>query len=459
MKLKILHLIHLIVENKPLASSSTTSSYLCFMNYQETLDYLYHRLPMFSRIGSAAYKKDLHNTIQLCGFLDHPEKKIRTIHIAGTNGKGSVSHMLAAILQTQGYKTGLYTSPHLRDFRERIKLNGNMIPEEYVIRFTEKIQSMIDQIDPSFFEITVAMAFAYFADHEVDIAVIETGLGGRLDSTNVIVPEISVITNIGWDHMNLLGNTLEEIATEKAGIIKKGIPVVIGETQPESEPVFLDKARAVNAPIHFADQLRYPANWAYESQHLKADVIENRNQELSHYKLDLPGYYQTKNLVTVLEAVHQLQLKGWALDRDAVHKGIENAKKITGLHGRWETIHYHPQIVLEVAHNEAGIRQMIAQLELMDFNQLHIVLGMVKDKEIDKVLALLPASAKYYFTRAQIPRAMPEETLMQKAEVFNLSGKPFPNVQEAIAAALSEADKKDLIVVCGSIFLVGEVSI
>lgn len=459
MKIKILHLIYQYAENNPLASSSTTSSYLCYMTYQETLEYLYNRLPMFSRIGSAAYKKDLHNTIQLCRFLDHPEKKIRTIHIAGTNGKGSVSHMLAAILQTAGYKTGLYTSPHLRDFRERIKLNGEMIPEEFVIRFTEKIQPMIDQTDPSFFEITVAMAFAFFADNEVDVAVIETGLGGRLDSTNVIIPEISVITNIGWDHMNLLGNTLEEIAAEKAGIIKKDIPVIIGETQPESEPVFLEKARECNAPISFADQLRYPSDWEYESQHLKADIIDNRNQELTHYRLDLPGYYQTKNLVTVLEAVHQLQLKGWDIDKDAVHKGIENAKRITGLHGRWETIHYHPQIVLEVAHNEAGIRQMISQLELMDFDQLHIVLGMVKDKEIEKVLALLPESAKYYFTRAQIPRAMPEETLMQKAEVFNLSGMHFPNVQQAIAAALSHADKKDLIVVCGSIFLVGEVSI
>lgn len=427
------------------------------MTYQETLEYLYNRLPMFSRIGSAAYKKDLTNTLELCAFLGNPENKFKTIHIAGTNGKGSVSHMLAAILQKAGYKTGLYTSPHLKDFRERIKINGEMISEAFVVSFTQQIDPMISKISPSFFEITVAMAFQYFADNMVDIAVIETGLGGRLDSTNVIIPEISVITNIGWDHMNLLGDTLDAIAGEKAGIIKKDIPVVIGETQPEIKKVFLEKAHTVNAPITFADHARYTANWQYEHHLLQLDIMENANQQLTQYNLDLTGYYQAKNLVTVLETVKQLQKKGWKLSSEDIHQGLEHTKKITGLHGRWETIHRHPQVILDVAHNEAGMQQIVAQLELMQFKNLHIIIGMVKDKDVDKVLSLLPQNARYYFTRAQIPRAMPENSLSERAKAFNLTGEYYKEVHEAIAVALLHSAKEDLILVCGSVFLIGEV--
>lgn len=427
------------------------------MTYQETLDYLYHRLPMFSRIGSAAYKKDLVNTLELCASLGNPERTFKTIHIAGTNGKGSVSHMLAAILQKSGYKTGLYTSPHLKDFRERIKINGNMVSEEFVIRFTKEIDPMISVLSPSFFEITVAMAFQYFAENQVDIAVIETGLGGRLDSTNVITPELSVITNIGWDHMNLLGNTLQAIAGEKAGIIKKNVPVVIGETQLETKEIFLQKASAENAPISFADQLRYAANWVYDHHQLKVDIQENANPDQIHYHLDLPGQYQTKNLVTVLESVHQLQKKGWVLHNTAIHDGLANTRKITGLHGRWETIHTHPEVILDVAHNEAGMKQVISQLELMQFNNLHIILGMVRDKEIEKVLSLMPQNAKYYFTQANIPRAIEAELLAEKAASFSLTGKSFDDVHLALEDALNHAHNDDLILVCGSVFLVGEV--
>jgi len=427
------------------------------MTYQETLEYLYNRLPMFSRIGSAAYKKDLTNTIELCSFLGNPENKFKTIHIAGTNGKGSVSHMLAAILQKAGYKTGLYTSPHLKDFRERIKINGELISEAFVVSFTQQIDPMISKISPSFFEITVAMAFQYFADNKVDIAVIETGLGGRLDSTNVITPEISVITNIGWDHMNLLGDTLKAIAGEKAGIIKKQVPVVIGETQPETKQVFLEKAHTENAPISFADHARYTANWQYDHHLLHLDIMEIANQQITQYKLDLSGYYQAKNLVTVLEAVNQLQKKGWKLNQEEIHQGLEHTKKITGLHGRWETIHLHPQVILDVAHNEAGMKQIVAQLELMQFKNLHIIIGMVKDKDVDKVLSLLPPNARYYFTRAQIPRAMPEDMLAEKAKAFNLTGKHYKEVHEAIADALQHSVNEDLILICGSVFLIGEV--
>jgi dihydrofolate synthase/folylpolyglutamate synthase len=412
---------------------------------------------MFSRIGSAAYKKDLFNTLDLCSNLGNPERKCKTIHIAGTNGKGSVSHMLAAIFQKSGYKTGLYTSPHLKDFRERIKINGQMVTEDFVIGFTKEIDPMISKLSPSFFEITVAMAFQYFAENQVDIAVIETGLGGRLDSTNVITPEISVITNIGWDHMNLLGDSLEAIASEKAGIIKKNVPVVIGETQPETKDIFIAKAKLENAPISFADQLRYTANWAYEHHQLKVDILENSSQEQFHYQLDLPGYYQTKNLVTVLEAVHQLQKKGWELNVTAVYDGLANTKKLTGLHGRWETIYQLPEVILDVAHNEAGMKQVISQLELIQYKHLHIILGMVKDKEIDKVLNLMPQTAKYYFTQASIPRAMPAYVLAEKAKSFGLDGKIFDDVHKALVDALLHAQKDDLILVCGSVFLVGEV--
>lgn len=425
------------------------------MTYQETLHYLFTRLPMFSRIGTDAYKKDLTNTIRLCGALGDPQKKFKTIHIAGTNGKGSTSHMLAAILQTAGYKTGLYTSPHLKDFRERIKINGQVCSEEFVIDFTERIKPLINEIEPSFFEITVAMAFDHFAKQGVDVAVIEVGLGGRLDSTNIITPELSVITNIGWDHMNLLGDTLEKIATEKAGIIKKGIPAVIGEVIPETRSVF--DSYATSAPLIYAQERRWMAGWDYEHHLLKVEVVDKANNEHHHYQLDLPGIYQTKNLLTVLEAAHQLHLQGWRTDTATIQKALQHVKKLTGLHGRWELIQNNPAVILDVGHNVDGVKQLSRQLELTDYDHLHIITGMVKDKDVDAVLALLPQDATYYFTQAQIPRALDAMTLQQKAAGHLLIGNTYPNVNEALQHALAHAHKNDLILVCGSVFLVGEV--
>ena len=428
------------------------------MNYQETIDYLYNTLPMFSRIGAAAIKKDITNTVRLCEALGNPQHKFKSIHIAGTNGKGSTSHMLAAILQTAGYKTGLYTSPHLKDFRERIKVNGMMCEEQFVVDFTKRIQPLINEIEPSFFEITVAMAFEYFVEQKVDIAVIEVGLGGRLDSTNIITPELSVITNIGWDHMNMLGDSLEKIAFEKAGIIKKNIPVVIGEISTASRPVFEKKAKECSAPIIFAQEQKYVADWKYEHHHLIVEVAHQSNDERENYHLDLPGIYQTKNLLTVLETAHQLHLKGWKTDTLTIQKALQQIKKLTGLHGRWEVIQENPVVVLDVGHNEDGIKQIAEQLELSTYDHLHIVIGMVKDKEVEKVLALLPHHATYYFTKAQIPRALEAENLKHKAESLSLHGNSYSTVNDALQAALTNAEKKDMILVCGSVFVVGEVN-
>lgn len=412
---------------------------------------------MFSRIGAAAYKADLTNTIRLCNTLGNPQHKFKSIHVAGTNGKGSTSHMLAAILQTAGYKTGLYTSPHLKDFRERIKVNGEMVSEEFVILFTERIRPRIEEIEPSFFEITVAMAFEYFAQQEVDIAIIETGLGGRLDSTNVIVPELSIITNIGWDHMNLLGNSLEKIAAEKAGIIKEKIPVVVGEVIPETISIFEETANEKNAPLSIAERKRHITDWNWEKHELVVEVASEHQTDRKIYHLDLQGVYQTKNLLTVLEACSILQQKGWKLDNDAIQQGLKHTKKITGLHGRWEVIHTSPLVVMDVAHNADGIRQLVQQAELISHDQLHIIIGMVKDKDIDRVLSLLPKTANYYFTKAQIPRALPENELMEKAGKLKLKGDSFPDVNEALEFALQHTHPDDLIIICGSVFLVGEV--
>ncbi len=414
---------------------------------------------MFSRIGAAAFKKDLTNTIALCEALGNPHKQFKTIHVAGTNGKGSTSHMLAAILQTAGYKTGLYTSPHLHDFRERIKVNGQMCEEAFVVDFTKRIIPLIDEIEPSFFEITVAMAFDYFAMQKVDIAIIEVGLGGRLDSTNIITPELAVITNIGYDHMNMLGDTLALIAGEKAGIIKPSIPIVIGEYLPETKPIFLDKAKKENAPIVFAQEKKYVADFKNEYHQLNVSIAEHGNDNRQDYILDLPGIYQTKNLLTVLEAIHQLRLQGWHIEETAVKKALYHVKKLTGFYGRWQLIHEHPSIVLDVAHNEDGIKQLTEQLELSTYNHLHIIIGMVKDKDITKVFQLLPKNASYYFSKAPIPRAIEENLLQQTALGFGLNGQHYTTVNNALQAAVTKADKNDLILVCGSVFLVAEVDI
>ncbi|HLZ87223.1 MAG TPA: folylpolyglutamate synthase/dihydrofolate synthase family protein [Puia sp.] len=428
------------------------------MDYAQTVDYLLTKLPMYSRIGAAAYRKDLTNTWQLSDFVGNPERRFRSIHIAGTNGKGSTSHMLAAIFQEAGYKTGLYTSPHLKDFRERIRINGEMIKETAVVDFIQRIRPISEQLDPSFFEISVVMAFDYFAQEQVDIAIVEVGLGGRLDSTNIITPELSVITNIGYDHMNLLGDTLAAIAFEKAGIIKKGVPVVVGEHQPETAPIFSQRAHEEEAPIRFADQHRYITDWKYQRHTLVAEVATSPvANDVNFYTLDLPGLYQAKNLVTVLEAVHVMTGKGWKLDQKTVIRALRQVKKLTGLHGRWEMVQEHPDVVLDVAHNEDGIRQLLRQIEVTDHEELHIVLGMVKDKAIDKVLSLLPRQARYYFTRAQIPRALPEAELAAQANAVGLPGNAYPTVSAALAAAKAHARPRDLVVVCGSVFVVAEV--
>ena len=412
---------------------------------------------MFSRMGSVAFKKDLTNIRILCERLGNPHLQFKSIHIGGTNGKGSVSHMLAAVFQTAGYKTGLYTSPHLYDFRERIKVNGQMADENFVVDFVEKIKPLIEEIEPSFFEITVAMAFEYFAQQKIDIAVVEVGLGGRLDSTNIITPVLSIITNIGYDHMNMLGNTLEEIAFEKAGIIKETTPVVIGESLPETKPVFDKTASARNAAIYYAQDLYFEKKYT-AGEHFLDITYEGDDQTEINIKTDLPGIYQVKNVKTVLTALYVLKQVGWNIPGTAVKEALGTVKKRTGLYGRWEIIHNNPTIVLEVAHNPDGIQQMLLHLQNTSYEGLHLIIGMVKDKDISTVLELLPRNAHYYFTQAHIPRALPAEELQQKAALFSLKGAAYEDVNTALQKALEAAAKNDLLIVCGSIFLVAEVN-
>lgn len=428
-----------------------------YMNYQQTLDYLYERLPMFTRVGASAFNKDLHNTIELCKQLGNPQQQFKSIHIAGTNGKGSTSHMLAAIFQQAGYKTGLYTSPHLKDFRERIRINGEMIPESFVVTFTEQMKPSIESINPSFFELTVAMAFQYFALEQVDIAIIETGLGGRLDSTNIIIPELSVITNISYDHMHLLGNTLTEIAGEKAGIIKTGVPVIISETQTEVQAVFTDKAKAMNAPVHFADQEWLVQESELSGGHLELGLVPHDSHLLKRIRTDLTGRYQVKNIMGVLSAVKIMQKAGWEISENAIVTALQHVKKLTGLRGRWDVISHHPMTILDVGHNEAGITEIMEQLRHTVYRHLHIVTGFVKDKEVDKVLGIFPPAATYYFTKAPLPRALDEKELAEMAHAHGLRGHDYPTVQQAFRAAKQHAHEDDLILVCGSFFIVAEV--
>ena len=435
------------------------------MSYQDTIDYLYSRLPLFSRIGPAAIKADLHNTIAICDFLGNPQNKFKTIHIAGTNGKGSTSHMLASILQEAGYKTGLYTSPHLYDFRERIKVNGIMCSETFVTSFTNKMKPFIEKVEPSFFEITVGMAFEYFADENVDIAIIETGLGGRLDSTNIINPILSIISNIGMDHVALLGNTLPEIAYEKAGIIKQATPIVISEVIPETKNIFEQKANSLNAPIYYAEEYiqfkSFQNNWQTSLFEFNQPLIHLLDAPLFPksftVECDLPGKYQYKNLKGVLVAMQILATMGWQLSASKILKGLLNVGKNTGLMGRWECIQTTPRIILDVAHNEHGIKALLEQLESLHYAQLHIITGMVKDKDVNAVLNLLPKKAKYYFTQSHIPRALPVSELAAKGNAFDLNGSQFENVNIALQSANKNATANDLILVIGSVFLVAEV--
>lgn len=426
------------------------------MNYQETVEFLYSKLPMFSRQGTAAYKKDLHNTVALLESLDHPERKFKSVHIAGTNGKGSSSHLLAAIFQSAGYKTGLYTSPHLYDFRERIKINGDMVSEDFVIEFVQTCLPTIEKIEPSFFEVTVAMAFAWFAKQQVDIAIIEVGLGGRLDSTNVITPEISVITQIGKDHMNMLGNTLSAIAFEKAGIIKQGVPVVIGEIHPETKPVFEEQAQLKQASLFFAEDYLPIIDIKQHSNSLDVTFKHSFLQPTT-YTCDLPGWYQARNMRTVLTTTHILRELGWNLHEEAVRTGLSNSKSINGLMGRWEVLQSKPTVIADVGHNEDGIKVILEQLSKSTYKHLHIVFGMAKDKEIENVLQLLPKHATYYFTQASIPRALDAHVLREMAVNHKLEGTTILSVNQALTTAMQQASKDDLILVCGSIFIVAEI--
>ena len=430
------------------------------MNYTETLDYLFSRLPMYQRVGPAAYKNNLDNTLQLDNFYGNPHRHFKTIHVAGTNGKGSVSHMLAAILQSAGYKTGLYTSPHLKDFRERIRIDGKMIPENEVVNWVEnyKANDELQKIEPSFFELTVAMAFDYFANEKVDIAIVEVGLGGRLDSTNIITPEISIITNIGMDHTALLGDSLEAIAKEKAGIIKNKIPVVIGTTQNETLQVFTEKADEQQAPLFFADSeysVRYAMN-DFEGNQLLA-VDNNGKQIYRQLKLDLKGAYQQKNLPAVLKTLELLKISGWDISAKNIETGLAEVSKLTGLLGRWQVLGANPRTVCDTAHNADGLTEIVKQMEQTPYKKLHVVFGMVNDKEPEKILKLLPQNAAYYFTKANIPRALDENVLAKYAAEFGLKGQAFSDVNDAYNEAKKSAGKDDFIFVGGSTFIVAEI--
>ncbi len=426
------------------------------MTYDQTLHYLYEKLPLFSRSGAKAYKADLKNTLALCAFLGNPQDQIKTIHVAGTNGKGSTSHMLAAIMAQNGFKTGLYTSPHLKDFRERIKINGEMISKDFVVQFVERTQDITEEISPSFFELTFAMALDYFAHEKVDVAVIETGLGGRLDSTNVILPLVSVITNIGLDHVDILGDTLEKIAFEKAGIIKPEIPVVIGQFTKETKPVFLKKASETHSEITFAQENYSILSAKNNHDFLDVDVIRIETNTKENYHLDLGGLYQQNNLLAVLSAVEYVK-DHFVMKENNIKTALANVKNLTGLHGRWEVINFKPKTVIDVAHNADGVSQLLKQISVTPFRELHLIFGMVKDKDIDTVLSLLPEYAHYYFTNAHIPRALPAGELKEKAFSFGLKGDAYDDVNSARQAAEEASSAEDLIVIFGSVFVVGEV--
>jgi dihydrofolate synthase/folylpolyglutamate synthase len=411
---------------------------------------------MYHRIGAAAYKANLNNTWELMKLLNYPYKNFKSIHIAGTNGKGSSSHMLASVLQVAGYKTGLYTSPHLKDFRERIKINGELIPQKFIVEFVDKYKFDFEKIKPSFFEWTVALAFSYFAQQQVDIAVIEVGLGGRLDSTNVITPIVSLITNIGFDHMNLLGNTLSEIAFEKAGIIKPSVPVVISEHLPETEQVFNEIANKNKAPIYYMSKMQSVRIIERTNFYQKIEVTE-QNGSINVYELDLPGTYQQENCKGVLGVIEILKKEGYPITDFIIKEGLRSVKKNTGLMGRWQIISLSPLVVADTGHNKDGIQWVLENIKLTPHHKLHIVWGMVNDKDISSVLGLLPTSALYYFCKPAIPRGLDVELLYNEALKFNLNGKVFRSVKEALAAALAAAKANDFIFVGGSTFVVAEV--
>jgi dihydrofolate synthase/folylpolyglutamate synthase len=420
-------------------------------SYKKTLDYMFRKLPMFQRIGAAAYKADLDNITKLCNTLNNPQDNLKFIHIAGTNGKGSVTHALASILQESGLKVGVFCSPHYKDFRERVKVNNKFISKDFVVKFVECNKTLIDETDASFFEMTTAMAFEYFAQKKVDIVVLETGMGGRLDSTNIVTPILSIITNISFDHQQFLGNTLPKIAFEKAGIIKKNIPVIIGETQKETTPVFTKQAAKLHSKIIFAD---------------KKIRIENINEtdkgiSFSYHereiKISLFGSYQIKNIKTVLMAVEELKNLGYRISHKNLKNGLKNIHKNTFFIGRWMILQYKPLAIADSAHNEAGLRELVAQIKKYQYNKLHFVYGTVVDKDLSKVFPILPKTAHYYFCKPDIPRGKNEAELAQEAFKSKLIGEHYTSVKKAFKAALKRAEKNDLVIVSGSIFVVAEI--
>ncbi len=428
------------------------------MTYQEVLEFMFSQLPMYQRAGKVAYKANLDNTLKLDAYFNYPHQKFKTIHVAGTNGKGSVSHSLASVLQMAGYNVGLYTSPHLKDFRERIKINGKCIAEQDVIDFISENQKMIEDVKPSFFEMTVAMAFDFFAQSKVDVAVIEVGLGGRLDSTNIIQPECSVITNIGLDHTALLGNTIDLIAKEKAGVIKTEVPVVIGEHNSVTKPIFETVAFDNNAPIYFASE-EYDIPVAMRSVDNKQIFQVYKGEECiyENLQLDLLGIYQKKNLKTILKTIEVLKVKNFSIATEDIFSGLKNVVENTGLLGRWQILGANPAVICDTGHNEDGVRDIVEQLNNTAYQKLHIIWGMVNDKDINSVLQLLPKHAQYYFVKPNIPRGLEATELKKAAEKYGLSGKEYSDISEAIKKSKKNASSNDLIFIGGSTFVVADV--
>ena len=428
------------------------------MNYQETLDYLYSYLPMFQRIGAAAYKEDIYNTVELMKALGNPEKKFKSIHVAGTNGKGSSSHLIASILREKGLKVGLHTSPHLKDFRERIKINNQMCEEDFVVKFVENNKEVIERIKPSFFETAVAMAFTYFVQENVDVAIIEVGMGGRLDSTNIINPLACLITNISFDHTQFLGNSLEKIAEEKAGIIKQNTPIVISQTQNETQNVFLAKANEKNAPICFADSYLYCENVSHSQGLLKMDIYQNKAERLNNLQSSLSGYYQQRNILGVIALIDTLnKYHNFNISDEEIIEGIKNISSNFPIAGRWQTLCKKPLTICDTGHNEDGLKYVIEQIKNTPHKKLRFVLAMVNDKDVNKVLSMLDKDAEYYLSQAKIPRALPVNELAEKAKQAGLSFTQYETISQALTKAQEEAEENDLVFVGGSTFTVAEV--
>lgn len=428
------------------------------MNYQETIDYLLSYLPMFQRIGAAAYKADIYNTVELMKALGNPEKKFKSIHVAGTNGKGSSSHLIASILREKGLKVGLHTSPHLKDFRERIKIDNQMCDEEFVINFVENNKELIKRIKPSFFETAVAMAFTYFAQENVDIAIIEVGMGGRLDSTNVINPLACLITNISFDHTQFLGNSLEAIAQEKAGIIKQNTPVVISQTQKETQNVFSSKANEKNSPICFADSYLSCENVNHSQGLLKMDIYKNGVERIKNLQSSLSGYYQQKNILGVMALIDTLnQYHNFNISDEEIKQGIENLSSNFPIAGRWQTLCNKPLTICDTGHNEDGLKYVIEQIKNTPHEKLRFVLAMVNDKDVNKVLSMLDKDAEYYLSQAKIPRALPVDELAEKAMQAGLSFTKYDTISQALTQAQQDSKENDLVFVGGSTFTVAEV--